>query len=584
MATKMIQLTIDGRPVEVEEGTTILQAAEKVGVRIPRLCYHPKLSLEGACRICVVEVKGMNVWPAACATKVRAGMEVITGSPAIRQARRDIVELLLDNHPMECQTCDRNANCELQRLAYQLGVRERHFEGKRKHFPQEDSSHSVVRTSEKCILCQRCVRVCAEIQGVHNLSQHWRGAGTVVTPAFEANMIESICINCGQCINVCPTAAWIEKSWTEDVWKALNDPNKHVAVHIAPSIRAAIGEGFGLPPGTATAGKTAAALRRIGFDKVFDTNFSADLTILEESHEFLQRVQTGGPFPLITSCSPGWVKFMEHFYPEFLPNMSSCKSPMSMHSAIIKSYYAEKAGIDPANIYVVSVMPCTAKKFESRRPEFINAKGQPDTDAVLTTRELIWMIEACGIDFLHLPDEDFDHPLGYSTGAGDIFGSTGGVLEAALRTAVETVTGKPLANVEFQQVRGTDGIKEAEFDLPGIKLRVAVANGLHNARELLERIRAGEQYHMIEIMACPGGCVGGGGQPYPAKGEYTIDFELYKKRAGALYSIDAAKEVRSSHKNPHVLELYKEYLGEIGGHRAHELLHTHYQQRNPRGI
>jgi iron-only hydrogenase group A len=580
----MIQLTVDGRPVEVEEGATILDAAEKAGVRIPRLCYHPKLSLEGACRICVVEVKGMRVWPAACATKVWSGMEVTTGSPAIRQARRDIVELLLDDHPMDCQTCVRNAHCELQVLAYQLGVRERLFEGQRKHFPIETSSDSVVRNSEKCILCQRCVRVCAEIQGVHNLSQHWRGAGTVVTPALEANMSESICINCGQCINVCPTAAWVEKSWTEDVWAALSDPAKHVVVHIAPSIRAAIGEGFGLPPGTNATGKTIAALRCLGFDQVFDTNFSADLTIVEESHEFLKRVQNNGPFPLITSCSPGWVKFMEHFYPEFLPNMSTCRSPMSMHSSVIKSYYAENAKIDPANIYVVSIMPCTAKKFESRRPEFINAKGQPDTDAVLTTRELIWMIEACGVDFLHLPDEDFDHPLGYSSGAADIFGSTGGVLEAALRTAVEKVSGHELESVDFKQVRGSNGIKEAELELSSMKLRVAVANGLHNARDLLERVRNGESFHMIEIMACPGGCVGGGGQPYPPKGEYTIDFDLYRKRAGALYAIDAGKKVRSAHKNPHVLDLYKNYLGEVGGKRAHELLHTHYEQRLPRGI
>ncbi|HPN82154.1 MAG TPA: NADH-dependent [FeFe] hydrogenase, group A6 [Spirochaetota bacterium] len=584
MATTMIHATIDGRPVEVEAGTTIMQAAETIGIRIPRLCYHPKLSLEGACRICIVDVKGMRFFPASCATKVTEGMEITTGSPEIRQARRDIVELLLDNHPMDCQTCERDANCELQNLAYQLGVRERLFDGKRKEFEVEDSSYSIVRNSEKCVLCQRCVRVCAEVQGVHNLSQQWRGASTVVAPAFEARMIESICINCGQCINVCPTAAWVEKSWTEDVWNALNDPKKHVVVHIAPSIRAAIGEGFGLPPGTPTEGKTAAALRRLGFDKVFDTNFSADLTIVEESNEFLKRLQNGGTLPLITSCSPGWVKFMEHFYPGFIPNMSTCKSPMSMHSTVIKTYYAEKAGIDPKDIFVVAVMPCTAKKYESRRPEFMSADGRPDTDAVLTTRELIWMIKAYGIDFLHLADEEFDHPLGYSTGAADIFGTTGGVLEAALRTAVEMATGKELVDIEFKQVRGVDGLQEASLDVGGTTLKVAVANGLHNARVLLDRIKAGETFHMIEIMACPGGCVGGGGQPYPHQGEYTIDFDLYRKRAGALYAIDKDKELRKSHKNPHVLELYKDYLGEVGGHKAHELLHTHYQVRAPRGI
>jgi iron-only hydrogenase group A len=580
----MIRLTIDGRPVEVEAGTTVMEAAEKTGIHIPRLCYHPKLSVEGACRICIVEVKGMRTWPVSCATKVSEGMEVTTASPAIRQARRDIVELLLDNHPMDCQTCERDANCELQNLAYQLGVRDRQFAGERKCFPTEDSSFSVVRNSEKCILCQRCVRVCAEVQGVHNLSQHWRGAGTVVTPAFEANMIDSVCINCGQCINVCPTAAWIEKSWTDEVWEALHDPAKHVVAHIAPAIRAAIGEGFGLPPGTPAAGKTAAALKLLGFDKVFDTNFTADVTIVEESHEFLDRVKNGGVLPLITSCSPGWVKFIEHFYPDLLPNMSSCKSPMSMHSAIIKSYYAEQAKIDPANIYVVSIMPCTAKKFESRRPEFMNAKGRPDTDAVLTTRELVWMIKAFGIDFVNLPDEDFDNPLGYSTGAADIFGATGGVLEAALRTAAEILTGAPLPSIDFTQVRGVVGLKEAELEVAGIQLHIAIANGLQNARELLARVRAGEKFDIIEIMACPGGCIGGGGQPYPPKGGYTIDFDLYKKRAEALYAIDSGKEMRSSHKNPYVLELYKNYLGEIGGHRAHELLHTHYHARTPRGI
>lgn len=584
MSEKMISLTIDGMPVSVPEGTTIMQAAEQVGIRIPRLCYHPKLSLEGACRICIVEVKGMRNWAASCTVKAADGMEVTTGSPEIRQARRDIVELLLDNHPMDCQTCERDGNCELQDLAYQLGVRERLFEGERKQFEVEDSSFSVVRNSEKCVLCQRCVRVCSEIQGVHNLSQHWRGTDTVVTPAYEGDMVDSVCINCGQCINVCPTAAWIEKSWTEEVWDALNDPELHVVVHTAPSIRAAIGEGFGLEPGTPAAGKTVAALRRLGFDKVFDTNFSADLTIMEEGTEFLKRFQNNDRLPLITSCSPGWVKFLEHFYPEYIPNMSTCKSPMTMHSSVIKSYYAEKNGIDPDKIFVVSVMPCTAKKFESRREEFYTDSGKPLTDAVLTTRELIWMIKAYGIDFTHLADEEFDHPLGYSSGAADIFGTTGGVLEAALRTALEIACGEELKSIDFEQVRGAEGLKVAELEAKCGTLKVAVANGLQNAKTLLERVKAGEQFHMIEIMACPGGCIGGGGQPFPESGTYTLDPDLYKKRAQALYKIDGGKEVRQSHKNPYIQELYKEYLEEPGSHKAHELLHTEYTTRYPRGI
>lgn len=584
MADKLVKLMIDGRAVKVPQGSTIMEAAETIGIRIPRLCYHPKLSLEGACRICVVEVKGMRNWVASCAFKVQEGMEVVTGSPEIRQARRDIVELLLDNHPKECQICERDGNCELQNLAYQLGVREWLFEGERKRHPVEDSSHSVVRNSEKCILCQRCIRVCSEIQGVHNLSQHWRGASTIVTPAYEAAMADSVCINCGQCINVCPTAAWVEKSWTDDVWRAINDPDKHVVVHIAPSIRAAIGEGFGLPLGTPATGQTVAALRRLGFDMIFDTNFGADLTIVEEGTEFLQRLEQGGPLPLITSCSPGWVKFLEHFYPQMIPNMSSCKSPMSMLSILIKTFYAEKNGINPDDIYVVSVMPCTAKKFESRRPEFMTPSGRPHTDYVLTTRELIWMIKAYGIDFVNLKDEMFDNPLGYSTGAADIFGTTGGVLEAALRTAAELATGEALEEIDFMDVRGATGLKEAVVPVGDMELKVAVANGLNNAKTVLDRVEAGEQFHMIEIMACPGGCIGGGGQPYPPRGTYAIDFGLYRKRAEALYSIDAHKQLRQSHKNPFIQQLYDEYLEKPGSHKAHELLHTTYTERVPRGI
>lgn len=581
---KLIHVTIDGRKVSVPGGTTIMQAAEKIGVRIPRLCYHPKLSIEGACRICIVEVKGMKNWMASCATRVAEGMEVTTSSPAIREARRDIVELLLDNHPQECQLCERNGSCELQSLAYSLGVRERIFEGERKRYPLEDSSYSVVRNSEKCILCQRCVRVCDEIQGVHNLSQHQRGYQTVVTPAYKSDMIDSVCINCGQCINVCPTSAWVEKSWTEEVWKAINDPTKHVVVHIAPSIRAAIGEGFGFEPGTPATGKTVAALRRLGFDEVFDTNFGADLTVIEEAHEFLQRLKKGGPFPLITSCSPGWVNFMEKFYPEFIPNMSTCQSPMTMLSSLIKHYHAKNQGLNVKDVYVVSVMPCTAKKFESRRPEFFMEENIPYTDAVLTTRELIWMIKSYGIDFVHLPDEQFDEPLGFSSGAADIFGTTGGVMEAALRTAIEEATSKQLEQIEFQDVRGVEGLKEAIIEIDNLTLHVAVANGLQNAKMLLERVKNGEQFDMIEIMACPGGCIGGGGQPYPPEGTYTLDYGLYRERAKALYDIDNSKQIRLSHKNPFIEKLYEDFLGEPGSEKAHHLLHTTYSPKLPRGI
>ncbi len=576
-------MTIDGRKIKIDRGTTIMKAAETIGIRIPRLCYHPKLSIEGACRICIVEVKGMKNWVASCSMEVSDGMEVTTTSPEIRRARRDICELILDNHPRECQVCERDGNCELQNLSYMLGVRERLFEGKRKRYELEDSSHSVVRNSEKCILCQRCVRVCEQIQGVDNLSQHYRGFDTVVAPAYTGNMNESVCINCGQCINVCPTAAWSEKNLTEEVWEALGDKSKTVIAHIAPSIRAVIGEGFGMEPGTPATGKTAAALRRLGFDVVFDTNFGADLTIVEEAHELVKRIAQGGPFPLITSCSPGWVTFMEKFYPDFIPNMSSCMSPMTMLSSLLKNYYPTVSGKKPEDLFVVSVMPCTAKKFESRRPEFMK-NGVPYTDAVLTTRELIYMIKCYGIDFRNLADETLDNPLGFSSGAADLFGTTGGVMEAALRTAVEKVTGNPVQEIDYEAVRGVEGLKTAEIEVGDLKLKIAVANGLQNAKTLLERIKAGETFHMIEIMACPGGCIGGGGQPYPPEGVYTIDFDLYRKRAQALYTTDSAKQVRKSHENPYIEKIYADFLGEPGSPKAHEMLHTKYAMRYPRGI
>ena len=585
MTDEKITLTIDDVKVTVPKGTTIMEAAETLGIHIPRLCYHPDLSLAGACRVCIVDVKGMGFFMASCSVQVWEGMEVQTNSPEIRQARRDIVELLLDNHTKDCQTCERDGNCELQNLAYSLGVRERLFEGERKD-PQPDySGCAVIREPHKCVLCGRCVRVCAEVQGVYNLSQQGRGFHTYVSPAHLANMDDSVCIQCGQCANVCPTAAILEKRSTEEVWAALADPTKHVVVQTAPSIRAAIGEGFGLEPGTPETGRMITALRRLGFDAVFNTNFGADLTIVEEANEFLQRLKGDAPLPMITSCSPGWISFMEKFYPELIPHASTCRSPMSMTSMLLKTFYAEKLGRDPHEIYVVSVMPCTAKKYEANRPEHRLEDGTPITDAVLTTRELIWMIKSYGIDYTQLPDGDFDDPLGLSTGAGDIFGTTGGVMEATLRTASEWVTGKPSGKLEFEEVRAVEGYREAAFDLEGTTINVAVANGLTNAKRVLDQvIRKEKEFHIIEIMACPGGCIGGGGQPYPSGGFKILDPELLAKRAKALYDIDGHNVFRRSHKNPAVQKLYDEYLGEAGSEEAHRLLHTHYTAKLPRGI
>lgn len=579
-----VTLTIDDTQLHVPEGTTLMEAAETLGIDIPRLCYHPDLSLQGSCRVCIVEVQGSPFFVTSCSALASEGMVVRTNSPEIRQARRDIIELLLDNHPRECQTCERDGHCELQRLAYTLGVRERLFEGDRKHFAVEDSSHSVVRDSEKCILCGRCVRVCHEIQGVHNLSQHGRGDTTVVTPAHGAHMDESVCIQCGQCINVCPTASLLEKSHTEQVWQALADPSKHVVVQTAPSIRATIGEGFALEPGTPATARMVTALRRLGFDAVFDTDLAADLTIVEEANEFLQRLKTG-PLPILTSCSPGWINFMEKFYPELIHLASSCRSPMSMMSALIKTYYASTTNRRPEDIYSVAVMPCVAKKYEANRPEHYLSPDMPMTDAVLTTRELIWMIKSYGIDFNSLPEGNFDQPLGIATGAGDIFGTTGGVMEATLRTAAERLTGQPAQRLEYKEVRAVEGLREADIAIGDLTVTVGVANGLVNAKTLLDRVLLGEkQYHIIEIMACPGGCIGGGGQPYPPRGYKILDPALLAKRAGALYQSDEARTLRRSHENPALKTIYADFLGEPGSPKAHELLHTTYQPKLPRGI
>ncbi len=585
MAGDKIPITIDGTPLEVAAGTTIMAAAEGLGINVPRLCYHPDLSIAGACRVCIVEVEGMDHYLAACTQKVWPGMRVNTNSPVIRRARRDIIELILDNHPRDCQTCERDGNCELQKVAWRHGVRERFFEGKRKHFPIDDSSVAVVREPDKCILCGRCVRVCDEVQGVHNLSQHGRGFTTVVAPAHGVDMDDSVCIQCGQCVNVCPTAAFLEKPATRAVWAALADPAKVVVVQTAPAIRAALGEAFNMAPGTPVTGRMVAALRRLGFAAVFDTNFSADLTIIEEAHELIRRLQQGGPLPILTSCSPGWISFLEKFYPELIAHASSCKSPMSMLSTLIKTYWAQQRDLRAEDIYVVAVMPCTAKKYEAARPEHRLPDGLPTTDAVLTTRELAWMIKCWGLDLNALADDEFDAPLGLATGAGDIFGTTGGVMEATLRTAAAVLTGKEPERLEFPEVRAVGGIKTADVALAGRLLRVGVANSLRHARTLLDKVVSGEeQFHVIEIMACPGGCIGGGGQPYPPGVEHALDHEVLHRRAQALYRIDEAKPVRRSHENPAAKELYATFLGEPGGDKAHALLHTHYTARLPRGV
>lgn len=581
---KTVTLWIDGVKVTAPVQSTILQAADRTNINIPSLCYHPDLSVLGACRVCLVEVEGQRNPVASCSFPVAEGMKVKTSSPLLRRLRRDIVELILDNHPMDCQTCTRNGTCELQKLAHDLGVRERLFEGERKRLPIDKTS-PVHRNPEKCILCGRCVRVCGEVQGVHNLNLHNRGFHNVVAPAHDGKMIDSVCIHCGQCVNVCPTAAFTEQDATESVFEALSNPDLHVVVHTAPAIRATIGEGFGFRVGTPVPGKLVTALRMAGFKKVFDTNFGADLTISEESEEFVNRIRKNERLPLITSCSPGWVNFMERFYPEMIPLTSTCKSPMSMLSTLLKTYYAQQVGIDPEKIFVVAVMPCTAKKFEARRPEHMAPWGKPYTDAVLTTRELIWMLKCVGVDFANLEDGTFDSPLGVSSGAADIFGATGGVMEAALRTAYEKITCKDLDTLEFEEVRGVEGVKECSLRINDTVVNIGVANGLQNAKNLLDRVLSGEkQYHIIEIMACPGGCVAGGGQPYPPKGMYVLDPSLARLRAKALYAIDGSKTLRKSHENPAIAALYENYLGAPNSHLCHELLHTHYEPKTPRGV
>jgi iron-only hydrogenase group A len=587
----MPTLTIDQIPVDAPEGATILEAARQAGIKIPTLCYLEKVQAIGACRLCVVEVEGAKTLQASCVTPAVAGMKVRTNTKRVRDARRMVAELLLSDHDGDCQICNRSADCEFQAVMSELGIRDIAYRGEKSAKLTDVSTPALVRDSSKCILCRRCVTVCNDIQGVGAISPQFRGFKTVMGPAFTSTLGDVVCVQCGQCAAVCPVGALTEKDDVARVWAALDDPSKHVIVQTAPAIRAALGECFGLPPGTLVTGKMVSALRRLGFAGVFDTNFTADLTILEEGTELLTRLKKAlvdkaeVALPMFTSCSPGWIKFAEHFYPDILPHISTCKSPQQMFGAVAKTYYARKLGKKPEDIVVVSIMPCTAKKFEAQRPE-MNDSGVQDVDVVLTTRELGRMIKQAGIDFLALPDDAMDAPLGLSSGAADIFANTGGVMEAALRTVYEIVTGKPLPfpKLHVAPVAGLEGVKEASVTIPdtvpewsflkGVTVNVAVAHGLSNARKVIERMKSGEaSYHFIEIMTCPGGCIGGGGQP-----RLTTD-EVRRARIQAIYREDEGKALRKSHDNPQVKQIYEEFLVKPLGEKSHHLLHTEYVAR-----
>ncbi len=577
----MVNLTIDGVSVSVPATYTVLEAARKAGVKIPTLCYLKGVNVAGACRVCLVEIEKARALAAACVMPVSEGMVVHTNSPKVRATRKSTLEMILSDHNRDCLSCIRNRNCELQTLADEYSIRKITFEGEKSPSVYDDKSFSIVRDGSKCIKCGRCVAACNK-QSIGVLSFLNRGFSTSIGPAYDVSMADAPCIYCGQCIIACPVGALHEKEESEKVWDAIQDPTKHVVMQVAPAVRAAIGEEFGLPYGTRVTGKLFAAMRRLGVDKLYDTNFGADLTIIEEGHELLNRINNGGVLPMITSCSPGWIRFCEFYYPEFIPNLSSCKSPHQMEGALIKSYYAEKKGIDPQTIVTVSVMPCTSKKTEASREQHQNTDGLRDVDIVLTTRELARMIREAGIDFCNLPDEGPDMDLmGEYTGAGVIFGATGGVMEAALRTVADILEDKDLPTFEYKSVRGVAaGIKEAELTLNGKQIRVAVAHSTASARKLLDSIREGTapSYTFIEIMGCDGGCVCGGGQPQvPAQD--LMDIDIRAERAKALYEEDTVMPERKSHKNAEIMKLYKDYLGEPNGHLAHELLHTHYSPR-----
>jgi len=574
---EMIKLTIDSRVIEIAKGSTVLQAARQAGVSIPTLCFMEKINEIGACRVCVVDLAGYRGLQASCVLEVSPDMVVRTNTPAVRQARRINIELLLSNHPDTCLTCARNTSCELQQLAHAQGVSNITYAGGKSEWPLDLTNKALVRDPNKCILCRRCVAVCHEVQGVGVISVARRGFNSIIAPDANRELKSTTCVFCGQCAAVCPTAAITEVDNTAKVFSAIGN-KEHVVVQVAPAVRVAIGEEFGLPRGAVSTGQLVTGLRMLGFTAVFDTDFAADLTIVEEAHELIERVKVGGTLPLMTSCSPGWIKFVEHFHPEFIPNLSSCKSPMQMMGALVKSYYAEKVvGLAPDKIVSVAVMPCTAKKFEASRPEFAH-DGVADVDVVLTTRELARMLKVAGIDLAKLPASEFEAPLGISTGAAVIFGASGGVMEAALRTAYEWIAEQTLEKLDFTAVRGLEGVKEASVEIPKLGLvKVAVVNGLGNAARLLARLAAGEvEYHFIEFMACPGGCLGGGGQPRIKHEEAA---EGKQARLASIYTIDKESALRKSHENPAVKNLYADYLGEVGGDKAHHLLHTHFVAR-----
>jgi iron-only hydrogenase group A len=587
----MIEITIDNKPFTVEEGTTVLEACKQADINIPTLCYLEKVQAIGACRVCLVEIENVKDLVASCVMPATGGMKIHTNNRRVREARKVVVELLLSEHEGDCKTCDRNEDCELQSIARDLGIRELRYEGEKAPRCQDASTVALVRNSAKCISCRRCVTVCTVTQSVSALFPQSRGFKTTIGPAFGKGLSTVTCVQCGQCSLVCPVGAISERDQTAEVWAALDNPDLTVVVQTAPAIRAALGECFGMEPGTLVTGKMTTALRRMGFDAVFDTNFSADLTIMEEGTELLTRLKNAlvdgeeVALPMFTSCSPGWIQFMEFYYPDMLPNLSTCKSPQQMMGAMVKTYYAQKIGKKPEEIFMVSVMPCTAKKYEAARPE-MNSSGAQDVDVVLTTRELGRMITQAGIDFPALEDSKMDAPLGLGSGAADIFANSGGVMEAALRTAYEIITGRelPFDNLHVTPVVGLEGIKEAEITiegtlpewsfLEGVTAKVAVAHSLANARALIERIRAGEAvYHFVEVMTCPGGCIGGGGQP-----RITTD-EVRQARMKAIYAEDEGKALRKSHTNPQILQAYAEFLGKPLGHKSHELLHTKYYKK-----
>jgi NADP-reducing hydrogenase subunit HndD len=586
----MPSLTIDNRKIQVPNGTNLLEAARMAGVKIPSLCYLKSVQAIGSCRVCLVEVKGAKTLIPSCVTPVTEGMEVQTNSPRARDARRTVVELILSDHGGDCQTCDRSQDCELQTLANDLGIRQVTYPGAKGKRMTDTSTPALVRDTAKCVACRRCVTVCGQTQGVAAIFPQGRGFASVIGPAFASPLSDVVCVQCGQCAAVCPVGAISERDEISRVWEALDDPKKTVVVQTAPAIRAALGECFGYAPGTLVTGKMVSALRQMGFDRVFDTNFTADLTILEEGTELLTRLKGAlvekkpVALPMFTSCSPGWIRYAEHFWPDILPNISTCKSPQQMFGAVAKTYFAEKIGKKPEDMFVVSVMPCTAKKYESQRPEMY-ASGSRDVDVVLTTRELGRMIKQAGIDFIGLPDGQMDSILGASSGAADIFANTGGVMEAALRTVYEIVTGRqlPFENLHVTPIMGLTGLKEAAVKiegtvpdwsfLEGVTVKVAVAHGLGNARLLIEKIKAGEQYHFVEVMTCPGGCIGGGGQP-----RITTD-EVRKARIAAIYKEDEGKPIRKSHNNPEVTAIYAEFLKKPLGEKSHHLLHTKYTAR-----